>query len=495
MSLLLDALKQAEKNNQQARSAGHGMPADTDTAAARAIGDNGLSLVSHGDRDESWTTVDLLPVFDLSPEPSAQHVAADHAIQAEDSANDKPSPALEEETDSASPLAAIPDKVSEMPLSVLQEPKAATSPSMQTETAVQGSEAQQRHLAESLFSTTQATGPKTHFVGIAVAGLLAVAAAAGYLYTLTLPDQAVYPPAIAAGESQDVTLAESAPAPAAETALVPQPSEPGQDLPAPIFDRSANQEAPFNPGEAGTEQGVNRLSPVQRYGKSATAQPADDMPSSESRQEAITVDTPEPIVIKVKRQPQQQAMILQMAYQRLQAGDWLGARQYYQQALHTSPDNIDALLGMATVAQRLSDRQAAAEYYRRVKALDQHNPYAATGLIALEQDAPASENELKELATQTPESAMAQAQLGHVYAARQQWSAAQQHYFQAMEKEPDNPDYVYNLAVSLDHLGKQETAERYYRQALALAQHRQAAFDIARTHGRLQQLTETHPHE
>jgi tetratricopeptide (TPR) repeat protein len=49
------------------------------------------------------------------------------------------------------------------------------------------------------------------------------------------------------------------------------------------------------------------------------------------------------------------------------------------------------------------------------------------------------------------------------------WSQAQQAYFHALQFQPDNPDYAYNLAVGLEHLGQTRPALEYYRKALDLS--------------------------
>jgi hypothetical protein len=57
-----------------------------------------------------------------------------------------------------------------------------------------------------------------------------------------------------------------------------------------------------------------------------------------------------------------------------------------------------------------------------------------------------------------------------------------------MASDPDNPDYAYNLAVSLDHLRQPVPALDYYRRALSAAQKRNASFDAAAARERVQQL-------
>ena len=60
--------------------------------------------------------------------------------------------------------------------------------------------------------------------------------------------------------------------------------------------------------------------------------------------------------------------------------------------------------------------------------------------------------------------------LGNQFAQQGRWAEAQQEYFKAFAAEPDNADFAYNLAVSLDHLRQPKLALEYYRRALALAE-------------------------
>jgi uncharacterized protein HemY len=58
--------------------------------------------------------------------------------------------------------------------------------------------------------------------------------------------------------------------------------------------------------------------------------------------------------------------------------------------------------------------------------------------------------------------------LGNYYAERNQWSSAQQAYFDAYSLNA-SADNAFNLAVSLDHMGKPKLALPYYQRALELA--------------------------
>jgi len=129
--------------------------------------------------------------------------------------------------------------------------------------------------------------------------------------------------------------------------------------------------------------------------------------------------------------------------------------------------------------------------YRQLLQVDPRDPYAHAGLLALRgqgMDPVASESRLKSLLATEPESAVLNFALGNQYAQQARWAEAQQAYFKAVAAEPENPDYAYNLAVSLEHLRQVSPAVDYYRRALTLTQRRSASFDRAAVQARVQQL-------
>jgi len=69
---------------------------------------------------------------------------------------------------------------------------------------------------------------------------------------------------------------------------------------------------------------------------------------------------------------------------------------------------------------------------------------------------------------QQPEAANLHAALGNLYATQNQWPLAQAAYFNASRYAPNSADYAFNLAVSLDHLGKPGLALAQYQRALEL---------------------------
>ncbi len=156
-------------------------------------------------------------------------------------------------------------------------------------------------------------------------------------------------------------------------------------------------------------------------------------------------------------------------YQALSRGDYGRARALYTQAAQAEPFNIDAHLGLAAAGARGGDNALAARHYRRVLEIDPRNSMAISGLLAVAgQVAPeALEVELKTLISRSPNAPTLHFSLGNLYAGDRRWTEAQQAYFDAFRLDPDNADYIYNLAVSLDHLKQVPLALDYYQRALA----------------------------
>jgi uncharacterized protein HemY len=92
------------------------------------------------------------------------------------------------------------------------------------------------------------------------------------------------------------------------------------------------------------------------------------------------------------------------------------------------------------------------------------------------------------LLREEPDAAHLHFTLGNMYAAQNRWGEAQSAYFGAYRLQAENPDYAYNLAVSLDELGKAAAAAGYYRRALELAAENGAVFDQPSVRGRLLKL-------
>lgn len=178
-------------------------------------------------------------------------------------------------------------------------------------------------------------------------------------------------------------------------------------------------------------------------------------------------------------------------YAAYQAGDLAAAREAYRRALDKNPLGRDALLGMAAVDVREGRFAAADALYRRLLGVDPRDAHAQAGLLALRTervDPVAAESRVKTLLSEDPGANVLYFTLGNEYARQGRWGEAQQAYFKAYTEDPDNPDFAYNVAVSLDHLRKPGLALEYYRRALALGAKRSANFDQSAVRKRVKEL-------
>jgi Tfp pilus assembly protein PilF len=167
---------------------------------------------------------------------------------------------------------------------------------------------------------------------------------------------------------------------------------------------------------------------------------------------------------------------LSAAYQALIAGRSVEARQKYEMVLQKDPSNIDAELGLATISAKNNDAADAARRYQRVLELNPKDAYALAGKAALVNDLPQTENQLRAQIAQQPQSAPLAAALGNIFAAQNRWNEAQQAYFDAARLDANNPDYAFNLAVSLDQINQPKLALENYQKALSLASVRPSQF-------------------
>jgi Tfp pilus assembly protein PilF len=183
---------------------------------------------------------------------------------------------------------------------------------------------------------------------------------------------------------------------------------------------------------------------------------------------------------------------VQTGYAAFQSGDLATARADYQQALRDEPSNRDALLGLAAVEMRSGRYDLADSFYQRVLQADPRDPHAQAGMLALrgqQLDPVVVESRLKSMLSTERESNVLYFTLGNQYAAQGRWAEAQHAYFKAFAIDPDNPDFAFNLAVSLDQLRQPKLALEYYRRALALSAKRSSNFAVDQARTRVEQLS------
>ncbi|HHJ40149.1 MAG: hypothetical protein AXA67_07400 [Methylothermaceae bacteria B42] len=218
-----------------------------------------------------------------------------------------------------------------------------------------------------------------------------------------------------------------------------------------------------------------------------------EVPSSVA--ESVAVDTRDlirPGTFKIQKvtQPDWFGCWLNRAWRAYQAGELGLAHRYYLSAHRLAPKDLDALLGLAAVAARERRIEEAQSWYRRALIFDPRNPHALAGLALLtgQASSTATEAVLQQQLKKDSKNAGLHFALGNLYARQNRWPQAQKAYFSALSKDQTNPDYAYNLAVSLDQMGKFNLARRYYQKAMQEAQLRPFAFSLGEVKERLQAM-------
>ena len=234
--------------------------------------------------------------------------------------------------------------------------------------------------------------------------------------------------------------------------------------------------------------------PVRLRRVASTAEAAVSAGTDASVETVVVKSSSDPSRISVLRQPATVEPVnptLMQAYQALESGDFAKANILYRQVLDMEPRSVDALLGLGAIAAKEGRIEQAAQHYQRVLELEPRNAFAQGGLIAIVggADRQGSESRLKLLIAREPSSFL-YFTLGNLYAEQGQWPGAEQAYFQAYQQQPDNPDYAFNLAVGLEHLGQTRLALEHYRKALDLSFKKgHASFDQSLVIQRVGQLS------
>jgi tetratricopeptide (TPR) repeat protein len=322
-------------------------------------------------------------------------------------------------------------------------------------TAPAADAARQRETARNLFDAKQPPSRRSFYLVLGTATTAAVVAIAIYFWLQLRP-----------ASNRQLT---PGPAPAA-TPLSAAPA-----APAPISPAAAPAAAP--PAAMLTAQPAPAAAP----------------PAKAAEPQRPTAPEPvreEPAAVRIGKTKMVVNPVLSQAYQAYQAGRIEAAQGGYEQVLKAEPKNVDALLGMAMIALQQARPEVAERYFLAAAESDPKNATAQAGLAGLHQqsDPVQLESRLKMLLTDQPDSPPLNFALGNVFARQGRWNEAQQAYFRAFAGDGDNPDYLFNLAVALDHLRQPKLALQYYQKALAAADARPAGFDRAQASGRIRDL-------
>lgn len=438
MSLLLEALKKAEKAKEEAqRRAKEG----SGSAELRLEGE---APRSGGEENHHVVTRAELPDISAPLEIVSEDIGA---------AANAPGKA-------AAPAAAAPSR----------------QPAREPAPGPAGDRAAARKVFEAKFKEPNPRLP--FYITVGALGAFALGTVGYFWYQLRpAPSLAVAIPRPPGGEAPVVAAPTPAPASSAPVAAA-QSSIPGLP-PAPASGDTAAAGVPApQPQPAAPVAAARPPVPPKPAARSAPAEP----PRATIEHRELSVNPPAPPQVNPR---------VSAAYAAYSAGDLGTARTEYQQALREEPANRDALLGLAAIEVRAGRLEAAEGIYLRLLQSDPRDAVAQAALIALRGprlDPVAAESRLKNLLAAEPEAQELHFTLGNQFAQQGRWAEAQQQFFKAFSAQPDNADFAYNLAVSLDHLGQPKPALEYYRRALALGAKGGAGFDADAARARAAQL-------
>ena len=462
MSLLLEALKKAEKAKEEAQRRAKGAPAGGD-ARPSAFDPEATVL----DQNHHVTTRNELP-----------DISAPLEILSEDLRG------------GTQPKAApIQLALADEPPPRAPEPRTAprrdnTRAAGEAQGAAAGAE---RATAQRVFEAKfKEPNPRLPFyIMVAVLGAFALGTVGYFWVQLRPPSSFVNPNPVRAADEKAVAAAA---APAAAPAQAAQgagaiPGLPGGPASQPATAPSAT------PGPASPAAAAPAIAPSVA---AAPAAPAVTAAARATRSKPAAAAKNDDRPMSINRGGPQIHPQVSAGYAAFQASDLTKARSEYQQALRDEPSNRDALLGLAAVEMRAQRYDLADSYYRRLLQADPRDPHAQAGMLALrsEQLDPVQvESRLKTLIAADREANVLYFTLGNQYAQQGRWAEAQQAYFKAFATDPDNPDFAFNVAVSLDQLRQPKLALEYYRRALSLAEKRGANFSPETARTRVQQLS------
>ena len=183
--------------------------------------------------------------------------------------------------------------------------------------------------------------------------------------------------------------------------------------------------------------------------------------------------------------------LLQAAWLAYNKSDYSTASRAYEKVLRREPKNRDALLGMAAVAVKNADYKKAKASYGLLLKLDPRDQVAVSAMSNLDELSSNSQNEskLKFMLQRQPSATHLNFALGNYYAGKGKWPEAQAEYFKAWQGNSNNADYIYNLAVSLDQLGKSNEALRFYKESLSFGSQQNVSFSISVVEKRIEKIS------
>jgi tetratricopeptide (TPR) repeat protein len=224
--------------------------------------------------------------------------------------------------------------------------------------------------------------------------------------------------------------------------------------------------------------------------RAAEAEPVEVVTSTRSAaSEAEANESVENLHIVSSSQVSETDTWLQEAYSAYQSGDYRLAMKRYNQVLEVDSNNRNALLARAAINIHEGYSEAAIQDYRRLLLANPKDSLAMSSLLSVASYSPGeTETQLKLMIRDEPDSPYLNFALANAYGAQNRWQEAQGYYFRALQNNPQDPNYAYNLAVSLEQISQPASAITYYRRALENFENGLATFSRDVVDQRLQLL-------
>ena len=184
---------------------------------------------------------------------------------------------------------------------------------------------------------------------------------------------------------------------------------------------------------------------------------------------------------------------LDAAWLAYESGRYDDAEKLYTEVLSLEKNNRDAMLGLGAVAIVKKDDETAKKYYLALLKLDPRDPIATAAIASLHSDKTSiasNEEYLLTMLESNPKAEHLNFALGNIYAQKGEWKAAQQSYFNAWQQDSENADYVFNLAISMDQLGKRQQALKFYTESLHKSVNKQVSFSREAVQQRIMSLSD-----
>jgi tetratricopeptide (TPR) repeat protein len=438
VSLLMDALRKAEQQKQQG-------------AAPDAAGNGGAGNLS----------LEPLPDQTASPRPAGAGAPTKEDIS-------RRLPELPKRMEELDDQFFTSDPALQKSIRALAETKTRETPPSPSAGVVGASPS--REAAQNVFAAKQPAPAIGHgfAITVSIATVVAIAAIGGYVYWQMQPKGSLAAgPALVAKQPASTPQVPASQVGTAISSSVPAARE--------IEPPASNQ--PTARKEVESTATATLRSPSVQSNKLAQAAPP---------QLAEHPDT----VIRLSTKSRKPDESMETAHAAFTRGETGLARSIWLKTLQSDSRNSNALHGLAAIAQQEGKPEQAAALYRRVLEVDPKDAVAYAGLLSITTpvDVRQTESQLKGLLAEQPNSPHLNFALGNLYMGDSRWAEAQQAFFKAHVADPVNPDYLYNLAVSLDHLHQASLAAQYYARALVAAKSQIAAFDPAQAEERMKAL-------